>query len=328
MATAASLTPLLTQLDWLSFATTIQPQWRQTLEFTGGIFGIHLGQNYFDGAANVLPAMPAMIEPFDQAVHGNNEGNRSNRKLAESNYAINTGYATTVLTAERNFRAGIIAALEPHQLSAAMALTPTGATLTPSIAIHQIPATDIIPAIRALALLNSAQQIGAVITELQSPFTCTANDSIDKFIFNFRRLVNILSANNEAIGPVQLRDFFLTATNANYHDLLVPYYAIAASTPTLDSHIAAFLTARSAFNHWLEIQAHAPTALAAIAKPALAPPSTKRPLYCWTHGHGYHAGSDCTLKDSNKGHQTAATKANTMGGNARIAEFRPAWKPK
>ena len=326
MSTGILLNPLATQFDWLSFPTSIRPQWRQSLEFAGGIFGIQLAQNYFDGAANVLPTMPQMLEAFDPLVHGNNEGNRNNRKLAESNYLLQTGYATTVITAERNFRAGIIAALEPHQLSAAMALTPTGQNFaTPSLAIHAIPAPDIIPAILTLARNNSSEQIRSLITDLQKPFTCTAADSADKFVYQFRLLVNILHANQEPIGPVQLRDFFLTATNANFHDLLLPYYAIAASTPTLDSHIAAFLSARTAFTRWLDIQTHAPTALAAVATPT---PTTKRPMYCWTHGHGYHPSSECTLKDTNKGHQASATKANMMGGSSRIANFRPAWKPK
>ena len=49
-------------MDWLTFPTAILPQWRQALEFAGGSFGIQIAQNYFDAAANVLPAMPAMIE--------------------------------------------------------------------------------------------------------------------------------------------------------------------------------------------------------------------------------------------------------------------------
>ena len=327
----ATLLPLSTPFDWLAFSTATLPQWRQTLEFNGGIFGRLIAQNYFDAATNVLPLMPAMLEPFDRDVHGTNEGNRSNRKLAESNYTLNTGYATTVITTERNFRAGIIAAIEDYQLSAAMALTPTGANFaTPALAIHSVPAQDIIPAILALARLNSRQQIQGLITDLQKPFLCSATDSIDKFVFQFRRLVKILEANQETIGPVQLLDFFRNATNANYRDILLPFYAIAASAPGSDlaAHIAAFLNARDAFDSWLELQSHAPTALSAVAKPTPTAPSTKRPFYCWTHGHGYHSSADCNLKESNKGHQATATKAATMGGNSRIAEFRPAWKAK
>ena len=325
------LTPLNTQLDWLSFPTAILPQWRQTLEFQGGIFGIQLAENYFDGALNILPIMPPMIEPFDQAVHGNNDGNRTNRKLAESNYALQAGFATIIVNAERNFRAGIIGAIESHHLDAAMALTPTGATFpTPTLALHGIPAPDIIPAILALARSISQNQIGSIIAELSKPFTCTASDSADKFVFQYRRLVSILTSNQQSLAPFQLRDFFLLATNANFEELLRPYYAFTASSPTPDlaAHISAFLSARPAFNRWLEIQTHAPTALAAVAKSTTVAATTRRPFYCWTHGHGYHQSSDCKIKDSNNGHQTTATKANTMGGTTRIAEFRPTWKPK
>ena len=105
-----SLTAVATPMDWLTFPTAILPQWRQSLEFAGGTFGTLLGQNYFDGAANVLPTMPAMLDQFDPAIHANNESNRSTRKLVESNYTLQVSYAATVISAERNFRASIIAA--------------------------------------------------------------------------------------------------------------------------------------------------------------------------------------------------------------------------
>jgi hypothetical protein len=164
-----TLTAVATPMDWLTFPTAILPQWRQSLEFAGGTFGTLLGQNYFDGAANVLPTMPAMLDQFDPAIHANNESNRSTRKLVESNYTLQVSYAATVISAERNFRASIIAAIADYHLEAAMRLTPTGASgtfATPSLALHGIPAKDIIPAILQLALANGRGLIGSIITDL------------------------------------------------------------------------------------------------------------------------------------------------------------------
>ena len=332
MSLPNTLTPLLTPLDWLSFPTRILPQWRQVLEFTGGIFGLKIAQNYFDDehfgdARNILPTMPELLPPFDLNIHGNNEGNRSNRKLAESNYVFATQHATTVLTAERNFRAGIIAAIEPHQLYAAMELTPTGATFpTPAIAVHSIPAHHIIPALLRLALSNGQHLLKSVIDQLQLPFTCTTVDCADKFVFNFQNLSRILSSNGQTIASFQLRDYFIDATTANFSDLLSPFYAIAASKPsaTIDAYIQAFLSAKIALHAWLAVQSHAPTALSAtLAKPT----KPSRPHYCWTHGHGFHSGDKCKSNDITK-HKPEATAKNTMGGSTRIAVINPDWKPK
>jgi hypothetical protein len=44
----------------------------------------------------------------------------------------------------------------------------------------------------------------------------------------------VLSTNQQTICTHQLKDFFLTAVNANFQDLLRPYFAIAASTANPD----------------------------------------------------------------------------------------------
>lgn len=335
MATIATpLSPLKSSMDWLSFATTILPQWRQSLEYHGGIFGLELAENYFDAALNVLPVMPLRLEPLNLAVHGVNDPARINRKLVESEYTTQSIFATTVLTANRTFRAGIIGALEPHQLDAAMALTPTGADYpTPELAIQSMPAQHIIPAILALAISNGRPRIGVLIADLSKPFVCTAADSHDQFVYKFRTTTRVLAANNQPVAPYQLLEYFLAATNSNFKDILRPFYAFAANSnpPDLNAHISAFLSARTEFSTWLELQAHAPTALAVIITPTNPPPSattSKRPAYCWAHGHGYHTGAACNGRDTIAGFKKEATKSNTMGGSARICEFRPNWKPK
>jgi hypothetical protein len=281
-----------------------------------------------------------MLDQFDPAIHANNESNRSTRKLVESNYTLQVSYAITVITAERNFRSGIIAAIAEHHLDAAMALTPTGAAgtyATSSLALHGIPSKDIIPAILKLALANGRHLLKSVITDLSAPFVCTSADSADKFVFNFRKLSNVLSINQQALAAFQLKDFFIAAATANFQDLLRPYFAIAASaaTPDLNAYITAFQNAKPEFQSWLELQAHAPSALAAVAaKSVTTPPPTaaassdKRPLYCWAHGHGYHSSDECNIKDTIAGFHKDATKHNRKGGSTRIANFRPNWKPK
>jgi len=333
MSLPTPLVPVSTSLDWLSFATTILPQWRQSLEFSGGIFGIQLAQNYFDAAANILPTMPPMIDPFDPLIHGNNDGNRTNRRLTESNYTQQSTFAQTVITAERSFRAGIISALEPHQLTAAIALTPTGATLgAPAVALHSIPAQDIIPALRALAITNAQYLIGSVIDDLSKPFVCTAPDSCDKFVHEFKKLIAVLSANNQTPPPHTLRTCFLAATNANFREVLSPYFAIASSSPNPDvnAYISAFLSAKPLFQEWLVLQTHAPAALSASAVNPVKPAqdtANDRKYYCRTHGHGFHSGAVCIDGKKNPLHKPAATAKNTMGGSTKIVPRNPDWKP-
>jgi hypothetical protein len=203
-----------------------------------------------------------------------------------------------------------------------MALIPTRAQYpSPELAIHGIPAKEIIPAFRALALANSRHLYRNINTELSTPFICTAADSADQFIYTFRKLVGVLASNGQPIPDFQLRDYFCDAVNANYRDLLSPYLAYAAANkavPDWKDYIEAFLSAKPALQDWLTLQSHAPAALAAAAATATsavvsptAPAAQPHQHYCWSHGsprNNSHPSHKCP--NPNPGHQNKCTKSN------------------